>query len=252
MSMRRKEKPSGNWIFTGISVTALLHMGLIAAFMNQDSGCVGGGDANAAPDEDRFAESKTIEAALAIQEVKPENKQPVKKKKEKYKPDERGVSRDEERKPEEKKEPEHKVPVLPDEVDVDSILKKNRSQDETLSSTGADEVPTEGATKGSIWGTEREAKGHKYVGELKGRIHSEWKVPTLETGGGVTLGCVRLSDDGKIIDHGLKQRSSNANLNRSVSIALKKAPQMEDPVPAELKELLTVKGICFRFSLEQQ
>lgn len=251
--MRRKEKASNNGIFVGLSVTALLHMAMVVAFMSQsgDSGCAGSASA-ADEDEDRFAKSTTIEAALAIKEVKREDKQPVKQKKQKFKPEERGVSRDETKKPTERKEPEHKVPVLPDEVDPESTFKKNRSQDETLSSTGVDEVPTAGAADGSIWGTERDAKGHKYVGELKGRIHSEWKVPTLETGGGVALGCVRLNDAGKIIDHGFQQRSSNSNLNRSVTLAMRNAPPMETPVPAELKELLTVKGICFRFSLEQQ
>lgn len=250
--MRRKEKASKNGMFVGLSVTALLHMGMIAAFMSTgDQGCAGG-TANATEDEDRFAKSRTIEAALAVQEVKPKDKQPVKKKKKKYKPDERGASRDENRKPKEREEPKHKVPVLPDEIDVDSILQKNRSQDETLSSTGADETPTEGAQKGSMWGTAKEATGHPYIGELKGRIHSEWKVPALETHGGVALGCVRLNDAGKIIEHGFKKRSSNSNLNRSVELALKKAPPMEKPVPDQLKDLLTKQGICFRFSLEQQ
>lgn len=248
--MRQKDQVSSNGVFVGLSVTALLHMGMIAAFMSStDNGC--GGGAAEASDEDRFAQSETIEAALAIKAVKPESKQPQKKKKKKYRPVERGFSRDENRKPknEEKDEPKHKVPVLPDEVDINSVLEKNRSQDETLSSTGADEVPTEGAADGSIWGTERDAKGHPYVGELKGRIYSEWKVPTLETGSGVALGCVRLNTSGKIIDHGLKTPSKNSNLNRSVEIALRKAPDMEKPVPDKLKELLTVKGICFRFNL---
>ena len=250
--MRRKDQVSSNGVFVGLSVTALLHMGMIAAFMSQEDGCMGG-EAEASDEADRFSESQTIEASLAIKEVKPESRQPQKKKKEKYKPVERGFSKDENAKPEEKKdEPEHKVPVLPDEVDVNSILDKNRSQDETLSSTGADEIPTAGSADGSIWGTNVKAEGDPYVGELKGRIHSEWKVPTLETGGGIALGCVRLNSDGKIIDHGLKTRSKNSNLNRSVEIALKKAPDMEKPVPDKLKDLLTVKGICFRFSLEQQ
>ena len=247
--MRRNEKALTNGIIVGIGLAIVLHVGMVVGFV---AGTGGGGTAEAGEDEDRFAKAETIEAALAIQEVLPENKQPVKKKKKKYKPDERGVSRDEDRKPKKRDDPKHKVPVLPDEVDPDSVFKKNRSQDETLSSTGEDKVPTQGAAKGSIWGTEREAKGHKYVGELKGRIHSEWKVPTLVTSGGVALGCVRLNPAGKIIDNGFKRRSKNSDLNRSVSLALKKAPAMEDPVPSELKELLTVKGICFRFSLEQQ
>ena len=61
------------------------------------------------------------------------------------------------------------------------------------------------------------------------------------------LGCVKLDKDGKIVDRFVKKKSGNANLDRSVELALKQAPDMTGPVPDDLIDLMTVKGICFRF-----
>ncbi len=242
---------SNEGLAVGLGVTALIHLALIAALIStNDDGCAGT-DANAGED-DSFANAETIEASLAFKEVKPKNKQPVKLKKKKFRPDEVGVSRDPDAKPlDPKDKPDHKRDILPDEVDIQSVLDANRTQND-LSETGVDEKPTEGSATGSEWGTEKSAKGHPYAGELKGRIHSVWEVPSLETGSGSALGCVRLNRDGKIIDTKLKKPSKNSNLNRSVRLALKKAPAMEEPVPNDLIDLLTVKGICFRFELEEQ
>jgi hypothetical protein len=248
----RSPGKGGGGVFVGVSITALIHLSMVAAFMSRmnEQGC---GEASAAGDaDDSFAETRVIEASLARKKVDPKNKQPQKRKKEKYQPTELLVSRDEELTPEpdKKDKPDHKVAVLEDEIDVTSVLEKNRSQDETLSSTGADETPTEGSETGSIWGTERESKDHPYLGELYGRIHSEWRVPSLETRTGATLGCVKLNEAGKIVDTRLKQRSGIANLDRSVTLALKKAPAMDKPVPDELKQDLIVRGVCFRFNLD--
>jgi hypothetical protein len=238
----------GQSIFTGIAATALLHLfvaGLVV-MKNDDSGCGGGGSAQATD----FAQAETIEASLAFKEVKPKNKQPQKKKKKKFKPKvEDGASKVEEHKPEEKEKKERVRPDE-DEIDYNSILDKNRKQDDDLSDTGSDEIPVEGAAAGSEWGTEKMAKGDPYVGELKGRIYSVWRVPALETGVGEALGCVRLSVEGEVVDRELKKRSKNSNLNRSVQVALKNAPPMESPVPDKLKTLLTVNGICFKFVLD--
>jgi hypothetical protein len=235
--------------FAGISVAVLLHAGLAALAVSGEKGC----DASAASDapSKKFRDAEVIEASLAFKEVKPESKQPQKQKKEKYQPEpERGVSRDEDRAPVVKEEKKETLRPTPDEVDINSILKKNRVQDDNLSSTGVLEVPREGAADGSEWGTERDARGDPYVGELRGRIYNAWKLPSLETGTGSVEGCVRLKEDGKIVDREVRKKSKNANLNRSVDIALKTAPNMEDAVPGHLKELLTVRGICFNFKLD--
>tara|TARA_R110002073_G_scaffold256849_4_gene419531 strand:- start:56027 stop:56749 length:723 start_codon:yes stop_codon:yes gene_type:complete len=234
-------------IVSGLAFTLLLHIFVVglASTTTDGAGC-GSGEASGSTD---FAQAETIEASLAFKEVKPKNKQPQKKKKQKFKPNqEDGASKNEKLDPE-KKPKKETVPVDKDEIDIASILDKNRKQDEDLSDTGSEETPVEGSPDGSEWGTEKEARGDPYVGELKGRIYDAWKVPALETGTGSALGCVRLDKEGAIVDRELKKRSKNTNLDRSVEVALKDAPAMDKPVPDALVNLLTVKGICFNFAL---
>jgi outer membrane biosynthesis protein TonB len=255
----------------GLVVTVLLHAALVVAAISKM-----GNESSAATDPSKSFESAvTIEASLAFKEVKPESRQPVKKKKELYKPPVEEVPPVPVPVPEEKPpEPEapkvdtdnvvqeveqppakektkHKIKPRPDELDPDSVLEKNRVQDEDLSTTGVDEVPTEGAADGSKWGTEKDARGDPYAGELKGHIYSVWSVPSVETGGGEVQGCVKLDADGKIVDRLVKKKSGNATLDRSVELALKQAPDMDDAVPDDLISLMTVKGICFRFTLKE-
>jgi hypothetical protein len=231
----------------GLIVTLILHGAIIAVLVagEQIFGLGGGKDAEA-----RFENSETIEASLAFKAVDPKDRQPQKQKKKKYRPDDRApVIKDETAPPRpDEKPPDHKVKVNKDEIDIESTLKKNKLQDESLSSTGAEEVPKEGATDGSEWGTEKDAKGHPYAGELKGRIYGAWQLPSLEQGTGEAVGCVKLDREGKIVDRHVKTKSGNANLDRSVELALKQAPDMEDPVPDDLIDLMTAKGICFRFT----
>ena len=242
-----KERGDSGLRNAGMIVTAILHGGIIAVLVAGEQVFGWGASADA---ESRFASSETIEAALAFKAVDPKTKQPQKQKKKKYRPDDRApVIKDETAPPrDEVKPPDHKVKVKPDEVDPKSILEKNRLQDESLSSTGVEEVPKEGSTDGSEWGTEKDAKGHPYAGELKGRIYGAWQLPSLEQGTGEAVGCVKLDRDGKIVDRHVKQKSGNANLDRSVELALKNSPDMESPVPDDLVDLMTSKGICFRFT----
>jgi hypothetical protein len=234
---------SGELKFGGLVVTVLLHAGLVGLTLSHM-----GGDSAADPAE-RFENAVTIEAALAFKEVKPKSRQPQKQKKETFRPpEEQKIDTDNVVQPPDPVEkPKHKVRPKPEEVDINKTLAKNRAQDDDLSSTGVEEVPKAGSADGSKWGSEIEAKGHPYVGELKGRIHSVWTLPSLETGGGLVLGCVKLDESGKIVGRHVKKKSGNANLDRSVELALKQAPDMEAPVPDELRELITVDGICFEF-----
>ena len=240
---------SANLKVGGLVVTILLHAGLVAvALMHM------GGDSAADSSDSRFDDAVTIEASLAFKEVKPKTRQPQKQKKETFRPpEEQKIDTDDVVQPEEPVEkPKHKVKPKPEEIDITKTLAKNRAQDDDLSSTGVEEVPKEGSADGSKWGTETDAKGHPYAAELKGRIYSAWTVPTLETGSGEAQGCVKLDEDGKIVDRHVKKKSGNANLDRSVELALKQAPDMDEPVPDELRSLITEKGICFRFTIEQE
>jgi hypothetical protein len=232
--------------FAGLSLTFLLHAAVVALLLSRgEEGCAAGGDdADAAK---RFAESKTIEASLAFKAVEPKDRQPQKQKKKKYASDQKGPTVFDPDAGPPPEVAEHPVKVKPDEVDPASILKKNRMQDDDLSSTGVEEVPKEGSTTGSEWGTEKDAKGHPYAGELKGRLKSAFRVPSLEQGTGVPEACVKLDRSGKIVDRFFKKKSGNANVDRAVQVALKEAPDMEAPVPDDLVDLMTKDGICFRF-----
>jgi hypothetical protein len=243
--------PQGHVI--GVGLTVLLHLGLAAAAIMTQDECGWGGVAEA-DDDGKFKNARVIEAGLARKAVEPKNKQPQKQKKQTFKPPDAVKIATENAVPAPEPDKKSKVRVEPDEIDPLSVLDKNRPQDPDLGKHGSDEVPVEGAADGSEWGTEKQAKGDPYVGELKGRIHSVWQVPSLETGAGKVQGCVRLDENGKIVDREVRRKSSNANLNRSVHLALKNAPDMDDPVPdrAGLKELLTVSGVCFEFNLEEE
>jgi hypothetical protein len=114
----------------------------------------------------------------------------------------------------------------------------------------AEQAPAEGSNRAtSEWGSERDARGHPYLGELKGRLYSVWQVPWGP--GGDTLGCLKLGPDGKVVDRQVKG-SGNGDLDRSVEEALRTMPEMGQPVPDELLPLLTEKGICFRFAVEKE
>ncbi len=233
----------------GLLVTVLLHAGLVALVLSHLGGSA---PADAAT---RFDSAVTIEASLAFKEVKPQSHQPQKQRRQVAPPPEAPkIDTDplvpaEPEKPDDKPKP--KAKPRPKDPNIDQTLSEHRLSDDDLSSTGVDEVPREGSADGSKWGTEVDAKGHPYAAELKGRIYSVWTVPSLETGAGEAHGCVKLDESGKIVDRQVKKKSGNANLDRSVELALKQAPDMDKPVPDELRSLITVKGICFRFTIEE-
>jgi hypothetical protein len=197
-----------------------------------------------------FADAMTIEASLAYLSEKPKpTRQPQKPSNPMVAPTPPpGVSFDADRAP---IEPGPDEPRPPDEfIDPSKTFAKARKFDFDEEPTdGAD--PETGSATGSEWGTAAEAKGDPYVGELHGRIKAVWKVPSLETGAGEALGCVRLASEGRIVDRRLWKPSGNANLDRSVDQALRDATDMDVPVPEHLLHLLTKKGICFRFKLEE-
>ena len=237
--------------FLGISATLLIHGALIAVIIGgHHVGCLGSGTGEAEA-SGQFKDSRVISAGLARKKVEKKSRQPQKRKKKTFKPNQgQKVTRDENA-PTAKKKKDN-LRVKPDEIDFKSVFDKNRVQDDDLGTKGVDEVPVDGSATGSVWGTEKQAHGDPYVGELRGRIWSVWRVPSLETGSGKVEGCVRLAEDGKITARETRKKSKNSNLNRSVYLALKNAPDMDKPVPAHIKQLLVVEGICFEFNLEEE
>ncbi|RMH39006.1 MAG: hypothetical protein D6689_17980 [Deltaproteobacteria bacterium] len=150
------------------------------------------------------------------------------------------------------KPPERNDRVRPQDIDVDAVLAKHRNVDlfDDEADVAGDSEPEVGSAEGSEWGTAEEARGDPYVGELHGRIKKVWKIPTLATNPGAVLGCVRLDPSGKIVAREVRERSGDATLDRSVVEALRNATDMDKPVPPHLTDLLTKKGVCFRFLLD--
>jgi hypothetical protein len=224
-------------------VTVILHLGAGIAITAADRVGRDGPGLN-------LAEREVIEAGLAFKKAPKKNRQPQKKKNPKVKPPETvGVSRDADKAPEKSKDKDKPPP--PDFVDPSATLAKFRNIDidEDVRDVGAD--PNErddGSDEGSEWGTLEDAKGDPYVGELAGRIQKAWTRPTLDTGKGSVSGCVKLAENGHIVERKLDETSKNSTLNRSVEEALRKASNMAKPVPKHLLELLTRQGICFRFT----
>jgi outer membrane biosynthesis protein TonB len=115
---------------------------------------------------------------------------------------------------------------------------------------GGSDVLAQGATDRSGWGSERDARGDPYVGELRGRIHHAWWIPSVDAAAGSVLGCIRLDPGGTIVERDVIDSSGNDALDESVMRALDEASDMEAPVPAHLLELLTDRGVCLRFQLD--
>lgn len=223
--------------------TALVHAAVIALFVvvGQNMGCqIGSGD-----DFD-LDNARYIEAALAKKGPEKKERQPQKRRRRKVKPPDVPSADRDEKKQVHKKKPEKKKRPKPKEIDWLSKLEDNRKLAENLPEHGTD-LPDLGNVDGSEWGTEADARGDPYVGELKGRVFKAWQLPTLVAKDFLAVGCVRLNAKGKIKYHELLEPSKNPKVDQSVKQALKNATSMEAPVPAHLRKLLTEQGICFKF-----
>ncbi|HET6613169.1 MAG TPA: TonB C-terminal domain-containing protein [Kofleriaceae bacterium] len=224
----------------GFCTTALVHAAVITLFfmIGQKMGCSLGSSGF------DLKNARYVEAALAKKGPEKEERQPQKRRRRKVKPpDVPSADRDENKQPQ--KKPEKKKPK-PKDIDWMSQLEDNRKLADDLPEHGTD-LPDLGNVNGSEWGTEDDARGDPYVGELKGRIFKAWQLPTLVAKDFEAVGCVRLDSKGKIKVHELLEPSKNAKVDQSVKQALKNATPMEEPVPAHLVKLLTEQGICFKF-----
>jgi hypothetical protein len=80
-------------------------------------------------------------------------------------------------------------------------------------------------------------------------------MPTLERGSGDAVGCVRLGADGRITDTKLWESAQNANIDRSVKLALRALQESREkeatPVPRHLMEA-TTQWTCFKFHVNPE
>jgi hypothetical protein len=192
---------------------------------------------------------EAIEASLAYRKA-PE-KQPQKKKAAPQ-PDEKleGVSHDETKTPEEKKdEPKKK----PDET-VDDKYKKYARENTDDEEVGKPEEDL-GAFDGSEYGFAAETKGDPYFQALIADLVKGWEYPELLSDVGVPVGCMHLEPDGKIVDTLMKTKSGNSELDDSVDRALTNLVKLRDEEPREVPAHLlkqTRSWICFKFDARKQ
>jgi hypothetical protein len=159
------------------------------------------------------------------------------------KPD--GVSRDENKKVEDKK-PDPK-PDKPTAV-TDPLAKFHRDQDEDTD-VGK---PTEtiGAFDGSEFGVGDVTKGDPYFQKLKTDLG--WSPPELaRSGAEAPVGCIQLTKDGKIPQTTFKVKGDDdiATLAESALRDLKKKRnEQPEEVPTHLLKALTTRWVCFKFT----
>lgn len=229
---------------SGLITTALLHGGVLAALAI----FAGAGDDNGQP----RLQMVTIEATLAYKS-KDQSKQPQKERRQKApKVEAPGVSRDENKKVEAKKEePEED---FADDFEKYKNMRQTTEEDEDMEE--GEEAPRPGGQfDGSEHGFAEVSKGDPYMQELAGQVYAAWEVPSLEKGGGAAVGCVRLAQDGSIVDTQLWKPAENGNINRSVELALANMKKLrksaQTPVPRHLLDA-THRWTCFNFNVGQQ
>lgn len=241
---------------SGILTTALVHGGVIAALVAFSSWSA------AKADGPKLTEMTTIEASLAYKSKAKPTKQPqkprrVRRPRPQTKP--QGVSRDEQKAPvENKPEPAPEPEKQPDEPDYSELFEKYkemRQSEEEEEGLPVEDLPQPGGGgefDGSKHGFAEVNKGDPYMRELAAEMYQSWEVPTLETGKGSAVGCVHLGEDGHIVETKLEQSSENANIDRSVRVALEKLEELREsgdkPVPRHLMDA-TSQWICFKFSI---
>ena len=154
-------------------------------------------------------------------------------------------------KPPEKTKP---VPEQDYSKEVEKYLRERKTQEDQ----NVSESPQQGEWDGSQKGFASVSKGPKFLQELAADAHAMWRVPSLERGAGIPIGCVRLGADGRIVDTKFANPSGNANIDRSVKLALKLLKEQRNdrnnntPIPPSLVAKWTSQWTCFRFRKDQE
>ena len=237
-SVRHAPRDNGKMHVLGLAVTVFLHVGVLAlvAFMNEWE--------RGRTDKLEEPPFQAIEAGLAIKKKStsaPKSKMPQKEPAPKVKqPDAPKIASNPDivPTPKDKKREDEKA---------ESVFDKYRQ----LDTKAQEEVEQAGADDGSEYGTLEQAKGDPYVGELIGRMITDFVVPSVVSDASlVTWGCVKLDAEGKIVDRALDpdHKSSSHAFNSAVEARLKRTTDMEQPVPNYLKTMLVGKFVCATYS----
>jgi hypothetical protein len=227
-------------VLSGMLLTVLIHGGLAAgllAFSSMSSG-----------DDRPPLTMVTIEAALAI---KGDDSEQVRKQSKRTQPPAQpdaikaadSTTRTEQ-------EPQEK-PDKDFTEDFEKYMKRYEGSDDAEDTEDdAEDSKPGGQFDGSEHGFAEVSKGDPYMQKLAADIFASWEVPTLEKGEGTAVGCVRLAADGSIVETNLWKPTKNANIDRSVKLALDQLQKLrkpnEAPVPVHLMDA-TRRWTCFNF-----
>lgn len=232
-------------VLSGLLLTVFLH-GTLAAGLVMFSSWAGA-------DNDRPAlEMITIEASLATKSDNPSDQVRRRSKRSRPRPRPKAVKpADSATKPD--SEPEEAEPGEEDYTDdVAKYLRYDEEEEveEEYDPNAEDSAPG-GQFDGSEHGFAEVSKGDPYMQKLAADMFASWTVPTLEKGEGVAVGCVRLAEDGSILETELWKPTKNANIDRSVKLALSKLQELRKPdevppVPVHLMDA-TRRWTCFNF-----
>jgi hypothetical protein len=190
-------------------------------------------------------EQEVIEATIAYR--KTPQKQPVKLTAPTPTVKPEGVSHDENKKVEEKKDDKKPPEAKPDPNNP--FGKFTRPDQET----GPEVRPTEGDFNGSEKGFAPETKGDPFFGRL--RADMNFQFPEIAKAQSIPIGCIHLQPDGRIqgisFDPPIGQKGDD-DLQTAAEAALKQLQKTRDQnpeaVPTHLLSI-TSKWLCFKFSV---
>jgi hypothetical protein len=185
-----------------------------------------------------------IEASIAYKKTSKKPRQPQKEFRAPDPIKEQGVSRDENKKPDEKK-PKDKPGK--DEVKEDfKIPDRTAGLDEPVGES--EEI---GAFDGEAYGVGDVTKGDPYFARLSQDL--AWQPPALAKGTSEPIGCIQITADGKIPQTKFKEKSDD-DLGALAETALRGLQQTRnrepEEVPTHLLKALTTQWICFKFTVQ--
>lgn len=156
-----------------------------------------------------------------------------------------GVSRDENKKPPEKKEEKK-----PEQAKVDP----NNPFGKFTRPTDDEGKPTTqplGDFNGSEKGFAPESRGDPFFGRL--RADMNFQFPDIAKASSIPVGCIRIQPDGKIVDTKFDQKGDD-DLQTAAEAALNELVKARranpEPVPTHLLSI-TTRWLCFKFSVQQ-
>jgi hypothetical protein len=197
-------------------------------------------------EEPPLREQEVIEATIAYR--KTPQKQPQKKTAPPPVEKPEGVSRDENKKVEEKKEEKPVIPPKPPDP-KNPFGKFDRGDKDTGPAT----QPTVGDFNGSEKGFAEESKGDPFFGRLRGDMNFQF--PEISKAKSIPVGCIHLQPDGRIkavtFDPPIGAKGDD-DLQTAAEAALaelkKTRAQNPEQVPTHLLSI-TSKWLCFKFSV---